>query len=77
MEQDYEQVRERERFAGRANPFAEDRANDRYYNLRGSCRGCRRVTWLCRRDRRCLRYAMTIQKGYEVRPTGYQKANTE
>ena len=78
MELDYEQVRERERFAERINPCPRiERGPDWYYNLRGTCKGCRRVTWLCRRDRRCRKYATTIQKGYEARPTGYQKANAQ
>ena len=50
---------------------------DEYYNLRGTCKGCRRVIWLCRRDRRCRRYATTVQDGYLPRPTGYKKANAE
>jgi hypothetical protein len=46
---------------------------DDYYRLTGTCKGCRRVTWLCRRDRRCARYATTVKRGYVAWPTGYQK----
>lgn len=45
---------------------------DAYYSLRGTCKGCRRVTWLCRRDRRCAKYATTPKRGHVARPTGYQ-----
>ena len=45
---------------------------DAYYSLTGSCKGCRRVTWLCRRNRRCSKYAATPKRGYVAKPTGYQ-----
>jgi hypothetical protein len=45
---------------------------DECYNLRGTCRGCKRVTWLCRRTRKCSKYATTPKRGYVAMPTGYQ-----
>jgi hypothetical protein len=48
---------------------------DNYYGLTGSCKGCRRVTWLCRRHRRCSKYAATPKRGYIAKPTGYQPNN--
>jgi len=47
---------------------------DSYYGLEGSCVGCRRVTWLCRRDRRCSKYAATPRRGYVASRTGYVAA---
>jgi hypothetical protein len=44
---------------------------DELYNLHGTCKGCRRVTWLCRRDRRCSKYATTPKRGHVATPTGY------
>lgn len=44
---------------------------DTIYRLSGSCLGCRRVTWLCRRNRRCSRYNQTARKGYVATPTGF------
>ena len=45
---------------------------DAYYGLKGSCVGCRRVTWLCRRDRRCSKYATTPKRGHVAKPTGFK-----
>jgi hypothetical protein len=50
---------------------------DLYFNLRGTCKGCRRVTWLCRRDRKCSKYATTPVKGHVAMPTGFGKPNVE
>jgi hypothetical protein len=77
---EYEQERERQAFRERVNPYANPFGSlpsdyDLYYNLRGTCKGCRRVTWLCRRDRRCRKYAATPVKGYIAMPTGFQKPN--
>ena len=44
---------------------------DIYYQLKGTCIGCRRVTWLCRRDRKCSKYSTKPKKGYTAKPTGY------
>ncbi len=44
---------------------------DAYYGLTGTCVGCRRVTWLCRRDRRCSRYAKTPKRDHVTMPTGF------
>ena len=46
---------------------------DKKYGLTGSCIGCRRVTWLCRRDRKCGKYNRKPKAGYIARPTGYAK----
>ena len=59
------------------NPKTEDPIErwvspDQCYNLHGTCKGCRRVTWLCRRDRRCSKYATTPKRGYVAKLTGYQ-----
>ena len=47
-----------------------------YYGLTGTCCGCRRVSWLCRRDRRCSKYNQKPKRGYVALPTGYGKPNT-
>ena len=44
---------------------------DTKYRLTGTCTGCRRVKWLCRRNRRCSRYSQTVQAGYVATPTGF------
>jgi hypothetical protein len=44
---------------------------DTYYRLAGTCVGCRRVTWLCRRYRRCSKYSATPKRGHEAMPTGF------
>lgn len=44
---------------------------DSAYKLTGTCRGCQRVTWLCRRDRRCERYATTARAGYTAQRRGF------
>ena len=46
--------------------------NDNRYRLTGSCCGCRRVTWLCRRNRRCSKYATQPKPGYVATSTGFQ-----
>lgn len=46
---------------------------DAYYGLSGTCRGCRRVTWLCRRDRKCAKYGRKPKKGFVAMPTGYKR----
>ena len=45
---------------------------DVYYRLAGSCVGCRRVSWLCRRNQRCSRYSKKIKKGDAPYPTGFE-----
>jgi hypothetical protein len=50
---------------------------DEYYGLTGTCRGCRRVSWLCRRHRRCTRYNAKPKKGHVARPSGYYPQETE
>lgn len=47
-----------------------------YYGLTGTCGGCRRVSWLCRRDRRCSKYNKNPKRGYVAMPTGYSKPNS-
>ena len=44
---------------------------DEKYKLSGTCLGCMRVTWLCRRYRRCSRYNTKPQRGFVSRPTGF------
>jgi hypothetical protein len=49
------------------------RSTDAYYGLTGTCVGCRRVTVLCRRDRKCGKYATKPRKGAVARPTGFYR----
>lgn len=51
-------------------------AIDEKYHLTDTCVGCRRVTWLCARDRRCKRYATTPKPGYNPGSCGYERGNT-
>ena len=46
---------------------------DTYYGLTGTCVGCRRVTLLCRRDRKCGKYATKPRKGDVAMPTGFYR----
>jgi len=46
---------------------------DKKYKLTGTCVGCRRVTWLCRRNRRCSRYGATARPGFVATPTGFAR----
>ena len=50
---------------------------DCYYDLKGTCKGCRRVTWLCRRDRRCRRYNKKPKPGCVAKPTGFYPPNDQ
>jgi len=38
--------------------------NKTYYGLTGTCRGCKRVSFACRRDRRCRRYNTRAKPGH-------------
>ena len=48
---------------------------DTKYKLTGTCVGCMRVSWLCRRNRRCSRYKTTARSGFVATPTGFAREN--